>query len=161
MSPVQVNETGFENDAIEKRSLHRCFSPFPEDYPRSFALDSLVMMKPVMIIATIKSAKVMKTPENPKAKIRKAMVQSVICNSSPKNGKIVLKPIPIYNGEEKCLKLCAVWIPRGFDSFPFSPMGKGDLVWSFLIPEGFLVYSVEMVWIVNPICWVYLVDWIY
>ena len=48
------------------------------------------MMRPEMVVAIIKSANVMKTPEKPKAKIVKAMVQSVICDSSLKNGKILL-----------------------------------------------------------------------
>lgn len=56
------------------------------------------MMKPEMVIAIIKSANVMKTPEKPKAKTLKAMAQSVICDSSVKNGKILLKPLGKYNG---------------------------------------------------------------
>jgi len=76
---------------------------FPEDYLGSFPLDSLVMMRPEMVMAIIKSANVMKTPEKPKAKTPKAMVQSVICNSPLKNDKIVLKPPGIYNGGRRDL----------------------------------------------------------
>jgi len=56
------------------------------------------MIRPEMVIAIINSANVMKTPEKPKAKTVKAMVQSVICNSPQKSGKIVLKPPDNYNG---------------------------------------------------------------
>ena len=84
MAPVQVYEAGFENDGIEKRSLHRHFSLFPENYVPSFPLDSLVIMKPVMDIENIKSANVMKTPEKPKANTLRAIVQSVTDSPSVK-----------------------------------------------------------------------------
>ncbi len=72
------------------------------------------MMKPEMVIAIIKSANVMKTPEKPKAKTVKAMVQSVICDSSLKNGKILLKPLGKYNGwRENFLDFALIRCYRG------------------------------------------------
>ena len=80
-----------------------------------------------MVIATIKSAKVMKTPENPKAKTLKAMVQSTICNSSLKNDKIVLKPPDVYNG----------WKEDLFGLFRLSSLFR--LIWS--------VWSISFIWL--------------
>jgi hypothetical protein len=83
---------------LKKDPSIAAFLLFPEDYLPSFPLDNLVMMRPEMVMAIIRSANVMKTPEKPKAKTEKAVVQSVICYSSLKNGNIVLKPPGIYNG---------------------------------------------------------------
>ena len=55
-------------------------------------------MKPEMVIANIKSANVMKTPENPKANTLRAMGQSVTGSSSIKNDMILLKAPDNYNG---------------------------------------------------------------
>jgi hypothetical protein len=75
----------------------------PENYLPSFPLDSLVTMKPEMVIANIKSANVMKTPENPKANTLRAMAQSVTGSSSIKNDMILLKASDNYNGQGKYL----------------------------------------------------------
>jgi hypothetical protein len=63
----------------------------------SFPFDSLVMMRPEIAIATIKTANVMKTPEKPKANTLRAMFQSVTGSSSSENGKILHKPSTNYN----------------------------------------------------------------
>jgi hypothetical protein len=55
-------------------------------------------MRPEIVMATINSANVMKTPEKPKANTLRAMVQSVTGSSSPQNGKILQKPSSNYNG---------------------------------------------------------------
>lgn len=145
MSPVQVNEASFENDGVEKRSLHDRCSSFPEDYARSFGLDSFVMMRPAMIIAAIKSAKVMKTPENPKAKIRKAMVQSVICNPFLKNGKIVLKPLPIVNGRREIFGNLCCSVTKGVPFFPL--FSQGQRAPSLELPDSRgLVWFIRSVW---------------
>jgi hypothetical protein len=84
------------------------------------------MMKPEMVIAIIKSANVMKTPEKPKAKTVKAMVQSVICDSSLKNGKILLKPLGKYNGwRENLLDFALIGCYRGSIPSPCRPRTKG------------------------------------
>ena len=84
------------------------------------------MMKPEMVIAIIKSASVMKTPEKPKAKTVKAMVQSVICDSSLKNGKILLKLQSKYNGwRENLLDFALIVCYRGSIPSPCRPCTKG------------------------------------
>lgn len=79
-----------------------------------------------MVVAIIKSANVMKTPEKPKAKIVKAMVQSVICDSSLKNGKILLKLWGNYNGwMENLLDFALICCHRGSIPSPCRPRTKG------------------------------------
>lgn len=71
-------------------------------------------MNPEMVIAIIKSANVIKTPEKPKAKTVKAIVQSIICDSSLKNGKILLKLEGKYNGwRENLLDFTLIVCHRG------------------------------------------------
>ena len=84
---------------VLKKDPSTAASPLsPERYLPSFPLDSLVMMKPEMFIANIKSANVMKTPEKPKANTLRAKVQSVTGSPPMENGKILQKPSDNYNG---------------------------------------------------------------
>lgn len=70
---------------VLKKDPSTATSPlFPENYVPSFPFENFVMMKPEMIIATIKMANVTKTPEKPKANTLKAIVHSVTSSPSIK-----------------------------------------------------------------------------
>jgi hypothetical protein len=118
-----VNETSLKNDGIEKGPFHGRLSSFRVSYLPSFFLDSLAMMYPEMVIASMRSANVMNTPEKPKANTLRAELQSVIGSVSMENGKILQKPSDNYNGLGEYLGVigsnCLAW-EVGSSPFPLS-----------------------------------------